>query len=49
MITNIIHYKKDVFVIVGTNAGKSLAYPSIFEVTGGIVLIISPTIALMKD
>ena len=49
VVTNITHDKKDVFVIASTNAGKSLAYQSIPEVTEGIVLVIFPTIALMKD
>ena len=49
VITNIIYDKKDVFVIASINIGKSLNYLSISKVTGGIVLIIFPTIALMED
>ena len=49
VVIDIAQHKKDVFIIAGTNAGKSLTYQSIPEVTGGIVLVISPTIALMED
>lgn len=49
MIANITHNKKNVFVIASTNDGKSLTYQSIFEVIGSIVLVISLTIALIKD
>ena len=49
VVIDIAQYKKDVFVITGTNAGKSLTYQSIPEVTGGIGLVIFPTIALMED
>lgn len=49
VVVDIAHYKKDVFVIAGTNAGKSLTYQSRLKVTGGIVLVISPTIAFIKD
>lgn len=48
-IVDLTHRKRDVFVIAGTNAGKSLTYQAIPTVTGGIVLVISPTIALMED
>ncbi len=48
-IVDLTHKKRDVFVIAGTNAGKSLTYQAIPEVTGGIVLVISPTITLMED
>lgn len=49
MVINIAHYKKDVFVIIETNAGKSQTYQSLFEVTKGIVLIICLIIAFIKD
>ena len=49
MVVDIAQHKKDVFVIAGSNAGKSLTYQSIPKVTGGIVLVISLTIALMED
>ncbi len=48
-IVDLIHQKRYVFVIAGTNAGKNLTYQAIPEVTGGIVLVISSTIALMED
>lgn len=48
-IVDLTYQKRDVFVIAGTNAGKSLTYQAIPEVTGGIVLVISPIIALMED
>ncbi len=49
MVANITYYKKDVFVIIGTNARKSLIYQSLPEIIGCIVLAISPTIAFMED
>ena len=40
----------DVIVIAGTGSGKSLVYQSLPAVqTGGIALVISPTLALMHD
>ena len=48
-IIDLTHHKKDVFVIAGTIARKNLTYQAIAEVTGGIVWVISPTIALMED
>ena len=36
-------------VIIGTNAGKSPPYQLISLITRGIVLVILPTIVLMKD
>lgn len=49
MVVDITQAKKDVVVIAGTCAGKSLPYQSIPIITGGIVLVVSPTIALMED
>lgn len=49
MVANIIHYKKDVFVITKTNIGRSLTYQSIPKVTRGIFWVISLTIAFMED
>ena len=41
---------KDVIVIAGTGSGKSLVYQSLPAViSGGIVLVVSPTVALMDD
>lgn len=48
-IVDLIYQKKDIFVIAGTNAGKSLTYQAILEVIRGIILVISLTIALMED
>ncbi len=41
--------KRDMCAIASTNAGKSLIYQAIPVVTGGFVLVISPTIAFMED
>ena len=49
MVANITYNKKDVFIIPDTNTKKILIYQSIPEITGDIVLVISLTIALMKD
>lgn len=49
VVTNITHYKKDVFVIASTNAGKNLTYQSIFKITEDIILVISPIITLIED
>lgn len=46
VIVNIIHYNKDVFIIIGTNAGT---YQSISKITEGIILVISLTIILIKN
>ena len=48
-VMDITKRKRDVCAIAGTSAGKSLVYQSIPVVTGGSVLVISPTIALMED
>lgn len=49
VVIDITKRKRDVCAIAGTNAGKRLVYQSIPVVTGGSVLVISPTIALMED
>lgn len=49
VIVNLIYQKRDIFVIAETNARKSLTYQAISEVTRGIILVVFPTIALMKD
>lgn len=49
VVADITQAKKDVVVIAGTSAGKSFPYQSIPIITGGIVLVVSPTIALMED
>ena len=49
VLVDITHKKRDVCAIASTNAGKSLVYQAIPVVTGGSVLVISPTIALMED
>lgn len=46
---NITKCKKDVYAIADTNADKSFVYQLILIVTGGSVLLISLTIALMED
>lgn len=48
-IFDLTYQKKDVFVITGTNTRKNLAYQAILEVTEGIILVISPIIALIED
>lgn len=49
LLIDICKQKRDVCVLAGTNAGKSLTYQAVPVVTNGIVLVISPTIALMDD
>lgn len=49
VIVDLIYQIKNVFIIAGINAKKRLIYQKILKVTGGIVLIISPTIAFIKD
>ena len=47
---NVIHEKKDVVVSAGTGSGKSLPYTLIPLIKpSAIVLVLSPTIALMND
>ncbi len=48
-IIDITKCKRDVCAITGTSTGKNLVYQSIPVITRGFVLVISPTIALMKD
>ena len=49
MVADITQAKKDIVVIAGTSASKSLLYQCIPIITGGIVLVVLPTIALMED
>lgn len=49
MVANLIHYKKNVFVIAGTNIGKNLTYQSIFDIIKDIILVIFLTITLIED
>lgn len=50
VMVNVIYNKKDVVVSAGTGSGKSLPYQLIPLIKiGAIVLVISPTIALMND
>lgn len=49
VVADITQKKRDVCALASTNAGKSLVYQAIPIVTGGSVLVISPTIALMED
>lgn len=49
IVTDITLFKKDVVIITGTSAGKSLLYQFILLITGDIVLVVSPMIALMED
>ena len=45
-----VYEKKDVVVSAGTGSGKSLPYQLIFLIKKeNIVLVVSPTIALMSD
>ncbi len=41
--------KRDVCAIASTNAGKNLVYQAILVVTEGFVLVLSPTITLIKN
>ncbi len=49
VLVDITLKKRDVCTIASTNAGKSLVYQAILIVMGGLVLVISPTIALIED
>lgn len=49
VVADITKSKRDVVVIAGTSAGKNLPYQSIPLLTGGIILVVLPTIALMED
>ena len=49
IVADIIKLKKNVIIIAGTSIGKSLFYQSILLITGGIVLVILSTIALIED
>ncbi len=49
MVVNITKYKQDIYAIAVTNTDKSLVYQSIPVIIDGSVLVISPTIALIKD
>lgn len=45
-----VYEKKDVVVSAGTGSGKNLPYQLIFLIKKeAIVLVVSPTIALMSD
>jgi superfamily II DNA helicase RecQ len=49
-IYDVAVHKKDVIVVAGTGSGKSLVFQAIPKaIEGGIILVISPTIALMDD
>ena len=49
-IADVIDRDKDVFVIAGTSAGKSMVYQGLSAAReGSITLVISPTISLMMD
>lgn len=50
VMADVIHFKKDAIVSAGTGLGKSLPYHLIPLIRpSAIVLVISPTIALMND
>lgn len=49
VLIDITQKQRDVCALASTNAGKSLVYQAIPVITGGSVLVISPTIALMED
>jgi len=49
-IYDVAVHKKDVIVMAGTGSGKSLVFQGIPKaIDGGIMLVISSTIALMHD
>ena len=49
VLIDITEKKRNICAIASTNAGKSLIYQVILVITGGSILVISPTIALMED
>ncbi len=49
VLIDITQKKRDVCALASTNAGKSLVYQAVPVITGGSILVISPTIALMED
>lgn len=49
MVVDITKCKRAGYTIIGINASKSLVYQWILVITDGSVLVISPTIALIKD
>lgn len=49
VLVDITQKKRDVCAIASTNTSKSLVYQAIPVVTGGSVLVVSLTIALMED
>ena len=49
VLIDICQKKRDVCALASTNAGKSLVYQTIPIITGGSVLVISPTIAHIED
>lgn len=48
-IVDLTYQKRDVFVITDTNTQKSWTYQLIPKFTGGIVLVISFTMAFIED
>lgn len=46
---DITQSKSDIVVIADTSADKSLPYQSIPFIIGGIIMVVSPIIALIKD
>ena len=49
VLVDIVHKKRDIYTIANTNASKSLVYQAIPVVTGGLILVISPTITFIED
>ncbi|KAF4518102.1 hypothetical protein B566_EDAN007803 [Ephemera danica] len=49
IIYNILHHRRDICAIMSTGYGKSLCYQYPAMYSGGVVLVVSPLIALMED
>lgn len=49
VINDIVQHKRDLVALLGTNVEKTLLYQAISVITGGTILVVSPTTAIMED